>query len=119
MAMPEQDGWIYYGEEPRDGLSYVCSSYVAAHWAAAGLFGDMTINGTEFVPRDLYELNFFNNDSESRPVRCQETDPGAPFCQLLGKYRMTFPNTNGVEPYSHMNEHCPTNWPSYERQDGC
>jgi len=47
MAMPEQDGWIYTGEEPRDGLSYVCSAYVASMWKAAGLFGDDYINATE------------------------------------------------------------------------
>lgn len=60
MAMPEQDGWQYYGEEPRDGVSYVCSAYVAALYKAAGLFGDLEINATEFTPRDVYELNFFN-----------------------------------------------------------
>jgi len=36
--MPEIDGWIYTGEEPRDGVSMVCSAYVAAMWKAAGLF---------------------------------------------------------------------------------
>jgi len=38
MAMVELDGWEYTGEEPRDGLSYVCSAYVAAMYKAAGLF---------------------------------------------------------------------------------
>lgn len=66
MAIPEQDGWIYYGEEPRDGLSYVCSAYVAALYKAAGLFGDMPINATEFHPRDVYSLAFFN-DTFDRP----------------------------------------------------
>lgn len=50
MAVPEQDGWIYYGEEPRDGRSWVCSAYVTAMYKAAGLFGDMEINSTEFGP---------------------------------------------------------------------
>jgi hypothetical protein len=39
MAMVEKDGWEYEGFY-HDGLSYVCSSYVAALWKAAGLFGD-------------------------------------------------------------------------------
>ena len=26
MAVPEQDGWIYSGLEPRDGEAYVCSA---------------------------------------------------------------------------------------------
>lgn len=43
MAMVELDGWEYTGEEPRDGLSYVCSAYVAAMYKAAGLFDDMDI----------------------------------------------------------------------------
>ena len=38
MAMPEQDGWLYTGLEPRDGEAYVCSAYVAALWKAAGMF---------------------------------------------------------------------------------
>ena len=38
MAMAEQDGWEYSGEQPRDGLSYVCSAFVAALWKAGGLF---------------------------------------------------------------------------------
>ena len=43
MAMVELDGWEYTGEEPRDGLSYVCSAYVAAMYKAAGLFGDFSV----------------------------------------------------------------------------
>jgi hypothetical protein len=39
--MPEKDGWLYEGIEPRDGESYVCSSYIVAIFKAAGLFGDM------------------------------------------------------------------------------
>ena len=38
MAMAEKDGWEYSGEQPRDGLSYVCSAFVAALWKAGGLF---------------------------------------------------------------------------------
>jgi hypothetical protein len=54
MAMPEQDGWLYTGKEPRDGLSYVCSAYVTALYKAGGLFGDLEINATEFTPKDVY-----------------------------------------------------------------
>ena len=62
MAMPELDGWEYTSEEPRDGLSYVCSAYVAAMYKAAGLFDAMNIQATEFLPRDVYTLNFFDLD---------------------------------------------------------
>lgn len=43
MGMVEMDGWEYTGEEPRDGLSYVCSAYIAAMYKAGGLFDDMSI----------------------------------------------------------------------------
>jgi hypothetical protein len=61
IAMPEIDGWIYEGMQPRDGRAYVCSAYVAALYSAAGLFGPYHINGTEFTPKDVYTLNFFNS----------------------------------------------------------
>lgn len=38
VAIPEIDGWQY-----NDGVSYVCSAYVAALYKAAGLFDDMEI----------------------------------------------------------------------------
>lgn len=53
MAMPEKDGWEYTGSY-HDGLSYVCSTYVAAMWKAAGLFDDMEINAAEWSPKDVY-----------------------------------------------------------------
>lgn len=43
MAMVELDGWEYTSEEPRDGLSYVCSAYVAAIYKAGGLFDDFDV----------------------------------------------------------------------------
>lgn len=42
--MPELESNEYYGIEPRDGKAYVCSSYIAAIYKAAGLFGDKVIN---------------------------------------------------------------------------
>lgn len=60
MAMPEQDGWLYTGKVPRDGLSYVCSAYVTALYKAGGLFGDLEINATEFTPKDVYQMNIFD-----------------------------------------------------------
>lgn len=53
--MVEIDGWEY-----NDGVSYVCSAYVAAMYKAAGLFGDLEINAVEFTPKDVYILNFFD-----------------------------------------------------------
>lgn len=117
MAMPEQDGWKYTGEQP-DGESYVCSAYVAAMYKVAGLFDDMEINSTEFAPKDVYTLNFFDLDFE-RPQACVDADPDIPYCQLLGNYRMVLDGYSTVEPYPHMAEHCPTINPDYFRPDGC
>ena len=118
MAMVELDGWEYTGEEPRDGLSYVCSAYVAAQYKAAGLFDDMKIQATEFTPRDVYSLDIFDVTYE-RPEACISADPSLPYCQLLGKYRMTLPGYSSISPYENMNETCPINWPSYSRDTYC
>ena len=79
MAEPEIDGWVYSGVEPKDGPSYVCSSYVAALYKVAGLFGDLEINATEFVPKDIYILDFFDKEREL-PQQCTMADPDLPFC---------------------------------------
>jgi len=116
-AIPEQDGWeydIFY----HDGLSYVCSSYVTSVWKAAGLFDGLDINAVEFTPKDVYQVDFFNKNF-TRPQACQAADPDQPWCQLLGKYRMTFPGFSSIKPYSHMNERCPSVAPDFYRPDGC
>jgi hypothetical protein len=64
MAMPEQDGWLYIGVQPRYTTSYVCSSFVVGCYKAAGLFDDLDINPQEFSPKDLTNLNFFNTTFE-------------------------------------------------------
>jgi hypothetical protein len=119
MAMPEIDGWLYTGEEPRDGESMVCSAYVAAMWKAAGLFGDHPMNGVEFSPKDVYIMNFFDETREM-PADCQAADPANKgFCQIRGKYRMTFPQFNSVAPYDHIFDNCGSLWPEYTRKEGC
>jgi len=87
-------------------------------YKAGGLFGESEVNATEFVPRDIYNLNFFD-DNFALPDECSSADSSLPYCQLLGKYRMELPGFNIVEPYSHMNEKCTINWPSYSRDEGC
>lgn len=117
MAMVEEDGWTYEGFY-HDGEAMVCSAYVAAMWKAGGLFGDLKINANEFTPKDLYQVKLFNPDFK-RPAQCEEADPGQPWCQLLGKYRMTFPGYNTLDMYEHMNEKCPSLAPDFVRPDGC
>jgi len=57
----------------------VCSAYVAAMYKAGGLFGDYEVNGTEFVPRDVYSLNFFDEEY-AFPEECGKADPGITHC---------------------------------------
>jgi len=117
--MPEQDGWIYSGIEPRDGLSYVCSAYVAALYKAAGVFGDLDINATEWVPRDVYSLDIFDKEY-IRPQQCIDADPTLLYCQIIGKYRFDYSfDYSHIPIYAHMAEHCPSINPDYYRPEGC
>ena len=88
-------------------------------YKAAGMFDDMEIQATEFHPRDVYMLDFFDKNF-TLPYNCAVTDPGLPYCQLIGKYRIDITKEYSViKPYSHMNESCPTVNPDYIRPDGC
>jgi len=78
MAIVEEDGWKYEGQY-HDGESMVCSSFVAAVWKAAGLFGGKYINAVEWTPKDVYQVNFFNTTWE-RPQYCVDADPNVPWC---------------------------------------
>jgi len=113
MAEPEIDGWMY-----SDGYSYVCSCFVVGIYKAAGLFGDMEINAVEFTPKDVYQMNIFNDTAEL-PQKCKDADPDLPYCQILGKYQLDLNGYSTVEPYAHMNEHCESLYPDYVRPDGC
>jgi len=76
------------------------------------------INGPEFTPRDIYTLDIFDKNYQ-KPEACVKADPDQPYCQILGKYRMTHPGFSSVKPYSNMAEHCPSVAPQYPRPDGC
>jgi hypothetical protein len=117
MAQVEVEGWEYKGIEPKDGKAYVCSAYVAAVYAAAGMFPG-PINGPEFTPKDVYTLNIFDLDFK-RPDYCEKADPGLPYCMIIGKYRMTHPGYSTIAPYEHMAETCPTMPPDYFRPSNC
>ena len=118
MAMPEMDGWEYTGIEPVDGRSWVCSAYVTAMFKAAGVFGDLEVNSTEFTPFDVYVMNLYDTETPL-PDACVAADPDLPYCQLKGKYRVTMPYYNTIEPYNRMFERCDVNFPTYHRDPGC
>lgn len=118
MAQVEEDGWKYTGQY-HDGESMVCSSFVTAMWKAGGLF-DVPVNAVEWGPKDVYQVDIFNkNYTDERPQQCKDADPDVHFCQLLGKYRFTFPGFSSIKPYAHMNEKCPSVAPDFVRPDGC
>ena len=118
MAIVEEDGWKYTGQY-HDGESMVCSAFVTAMWKAGGLFDDY-VNAVEWGPKDVYQVDFFNkNFTDERPQQCKDADPDVHFCQLLGKYRFTFPGFSSIKPYAHMNDHCPSIAPDFVRPDGC
>lgn len=117
MAITEVDGWKYTGQY-HDGESMVCSAFVAAMWKAAGIFGDNYINAVEWGPKDVYQVDIFNKNYD-RPQACKDADPGVNFCQLLGKYKMTFPGFSSIPAYPHMNDNCPSIAPDFIRPEGC
>ncbi len=87
-------------------------------WRTGGIFDDMVINSAEFATQDVYQLKIFDTKPDL-PQICKYTDPSLNYCQLTGDYLMELPGYNTVEPYSHMNEKCPTIGPNYVRPSGC
>ena len=87
-------------------------------YKAAGVFGDLTINSTEFATMDVYIMNLFD-ETTPLPSQCKTVDPDLPYCQLLGKYRIELPYYNTITPYNRMFESCPINYPTYHREPGC
>lgn len=69
--------------------------------------------------RDAYMLKIFENNMTRLPNWCSNGDDQLPFCQILGEYKMELPYYNTLEPYTNMNENCPSLPPSYERPVRC
>ncbi|CAN6869675.1 unnamed protein product [Brassica oleracea] len=117
LTVPEQDDWIY-----SDGKSTSCIAFILEMYKEAGLFGSLasSIQVTEFTLKDAYMLNFFENNASRLPKWCNDNDSvKLPFCQILGKYRVELPGYNTMEPYTHMNEQCPSLPPKYNRPGNC
>ncbi|XP_051122035.1 uncharacterized protein LOC127245291 [Andrographis paniculata] len=113
LTIPEQDEWVY-----SDGKSTTCVAFILAMYKAAGVFGPVSnhIQVTEFTIRDAYMLKIFESNKTRLPNWCNDD---LPFCQILGEYRMELPYYNTLEPYSNMNENCPSLPPTYERPIRC
>ena len=113
LAEPELDEYVY-----SDGPSMVCSCFVAGIYKAGGVFGDMNVEATEFSPKDVYQMKIYNETYV--PEKCSAVDPDLPYCQILGKYKLTLPGFNTIDLYENMNNHCPSlDSDNYFRPDGC
>lgn len=109
LAVPEQDDWVY-----ASGPARVCSAFVTGLYRAAGLYGDISIQSTEFTPKDSYQVALFDTNWQ-RPAVCEQADPGVPWCQLTGLYRVDLLDFSSVEPYAYMNQRCGAMPPEYKR----
>ncbi|KAL3654135.1 hypothetical protein CASFOL_003816 [Castilleja foliolosa] len=76
-------------------------------------------NGCTVMIRDAYMLQIFENNMTRLPNWCNNGDDKLPFCQILGEYKMELPYYNTLEPYTNMNENCPSLPPTYERPVRC
>ena len=114
MAVPEEDIWEY-----TNGQTFTAASFIVSLYRSVGLFGDAQINSKEFTVKDLYQLNFFQTSKYSYPEQCSEADPHTSYCQLLGDYRIQLPGFSSIQPYSHMNEKCPSKAPVFYRPYDC
>lgn len=113
MTMVEKEGWQY-----SNGFNYVCSAFVTSVYKRAGLFGDLEINVTEFVPKDVYELNFFDTTGNKVAKGC-ENSASFGYCQIMGKILLDLGEINYIQPYANMAETCPTVAPDFKHRDGC
>lgn len=113
ISIPEQEGWVYNGT-----VQYVCCAFATALWYHGGLFGDLTILPNEFTNQDVFSVKVYDKDYEL-PPECKENDPELPFCITSGIYKVDPRTFNQIEPYSHMNERCPSKAPFYFRPDNC
>nr|CAD1825265.1 unnamed protein product [Ananas comosus var. bracteatus] len=116
LTIPEQDEWVY-----SDGKSTTCVAFVLAMYKEAGVFAPFSesIQVTEFTIRDAYMLKIFESNQTRLPSWCNSGEEKLPFCQILGEYWMELPEYNTIEPYSKMNENCPSLPPTYKRPTRC
>jgi len=123
LTMPEQDDWMYVQQNNNNetvrARQMVCDVFVCEVWKSSGLFGDTNFQCTEATNWDVYTLNIFDRNFQL-PSQCAQTDPGLPFCQLGGDYRLELPwyNSRGLYPNSFNN--CPRgDPPSWAKPEPC
>jgi len=97
----------------------VCSSFVVELWKNGGLFGNLTVQGTEWTPKDIYQ-SVILDPNPPMPEVCQAANPNGKLCQIMGDWTMVFPGFSTIQLYSNMDEHCQGEPPLYQRiPEGC
>eukprot|EP00929_Paragymnodinium_shiwhaense_P028623 TRINITY_DN16561_c0_g1_i1.p1 TRINITY_DN16561_c0_g1~~TRINITY_DN16561_c0_g1_i1.p1 ORF type:complete len:691 (-),score=165.32 TRINITY_DN16561_c0_g1_i1:431-2404(-) len=103
-----------------EAMPMVCDVFVCMMWKAGGVFKEINddFNCVEQTNIDIYDLEVVQAP-EQRPPQCVEADPENELCQLMGKQKLLLPKVGTRKMYKHMQDHCPTEPPLYERPDDC
>ena len=115
LTVPESDKWNYTNNN-KTGKSFVCDVFVLNYLREAGLFNNLSLELSEFTPKDLYQLKIFNN-SWTKNHNC--LDNKEYICQIYGRFNIELNNFNSIEPYNKMNENCSSKAPEYIRENKC
>lgn len=115
LAMPELDSYTYFGSQ-----EMVCSEFAARVWQHG--FGNQlpVFQGSEQTPKDNYQFAIYDPahfDASNCPVGLHTT-PNGNYCQLMGQWNLPLKGFNSIVPYANINNHCESQWPSYERCPG-
>lgn len=111
---------VYNNGTSGPGLSMVCDVFVCMMWKAGGIFKEIDddFNCVEQTNNDIYQLSVLS-PPQNRPASCVAADPDNRLCQLMGKWQLHLPKLDTRDMYRHMQEHCPTEPPVYERPGDC
>jgi hypothetical protein len=94
----------------------VCDVFVLNYLKEGGLFKNFNLEVSEFTPKDLYQLNIFNNTWVDNN-ECLNNDKY--MCQIYGKFLVEIKNFNSIPIYNNMNQRCPSQAPLYKRSNKC
>ncbi|KAL0489021.1 kelch-like protein [Acrasis kona] len=109
VTLPELDSFRY---PPKDRRPMVCSVFAMNMLRHGGVLDDVDFNASEFTPKDIYQLDIWDTESE-RPKQCQVDN--FKYCQILGKWYWPVPMFSTIKPYNYMNQRCGALPMAYER----
>ena len=94
----EKDNWLY-----NNAPSRVCDTLILSFFKLGKIIPNY-VQISEFTPKDLYELNIWDNYHT---------------IQIMGKYNISIPQWNTINFYKNINEKCPSKPPKYDRPKYC